>query len=130
MAGCGLPSTFEGRDRTLGSSRSRESGLAPYAELTPRCPDPPEVPITGFARRLAETLMMWQEVPEADGEFVREVLATDPELPEAVPAPEPGAEFAERRKLFRPKRPTDLAAAGLNTAQVEGLILKTLLCVG
>ena len=34
------------------------------------------------------------------------------------------------REAFRPRRPTDLASAGLTSTQVEGLILKVLLGVG
>ena len=33
-------------------------------------------------------------------------------------------------RVFRPRRPADLASAGLNSAQVEGLILKTLIGIG
>src|SRR5258708_1147592 len=89
----------------------------------------PDRPRAASARILPEMPMAWREVQATDSEFVPEDFDEEPESPLDVPAPKPDPVPAERA-VFRPRRPTDLASAGLNTAQVEGLILKTLLCVG
>jgi hypothetical protein len=97
--------------------------------MTARSADRPEMTMTGLARSLAEMLMLWQEVQESEYEFEPGEFAREPETPILMPAPEPHP-LPVDRDVFRPRRPADLTSAGLNTAQVEGLILKTLLCVG
>ncbi|WP_435006113.1 AAA family ATPase [Tundrisphaera lichenicola] len=74
---------------------------------------------------------MFQE----DYEAIEQGLRTA-ELEEGVntesagPIAPPAEAFVERRKAFRPSRPTSLSSAGLNPSRIEGLILKTVQFVG